>query len=49
LPACTGGWTGRLLAGGMNRRQMEGLLFLFNGHPVSGIKAFLKKKAPASS
>ena len=29
--------------GGMTRRQMEGLLRLFNGHPISGMKAFLKK------
>ena len=29
--------------GGMTRRQMEGLLLMFNGHLISGMKAFLKK------
>ena len=26
--------------GGMNRRQMEGLLLLFNGHLITGLKTF---------
>ena len=30
--------------GGMTRRQMEGLLLLFNGHPISSMKTFLKKE-----
>jgi len=29
--------------GGMNRHQMEGLICMFNGHLISGIKTFIRK------